>query len=145
MINQGASQSNALRHSTRQMVRISVGETFQADQAHEFFNVAALFLEDTASNESRLDIAPHGQPGEQARILKHQAAFGARSADGFLADEQLAGIGEIETGDESEQGGFAATAGADEGDEFSRIERHCHAIERQPPGQSTVGRGKTLR
>jgi hypothetical protein len=44
MINQGASQSYTLRHSTRKVMRISVGEGFQANEAHKFFHLTAFLL-----------------------------------------------------------------------------------------------------
>ena len=56
MINQGASQSNALRHSTRQMVRISVGESFQAEREPRGVPFGY---------DHRLLHAPHGKSYEQ--------------------------------------------------------------------------------
>src|SRR6185369_686890 len=44
MINQGASQSYTLRHSTRKVMRISVGEGFQAAESHKFFHLIAFLL-----------------------------------------------------------------------------------------------------
>src|SRR5205814_4766393 len=42
MINQGTSQSYALRHSTRKVMRISLGESFQANKAHKFFHLTEI-------------------------------------------------------------------------------------------------------
>ena len=81
MINQGARQSYALRHSAGKVMRISVGEGFQANEPHEFFHFIAFLLKHAAGNEPRLDISTHRQPRKKIWILKDQASFGAGAGD----------------------------------------------------------------
>src|SRR5438876_11093794 len=59
MINQGASQSYALRHSARKVMRISVGESFQPNEAHKLFHLTAFLLENATGSEPRLNITTH--------------------------------------------------------------------------------------
>ena len=75
MINQGASQSYALRHSARKVMRISVGEGFQANEAHKFFHLTAFLLEHAQGSKPRLNITAHRQPREKIGILKDQTSF----------------------------------------------------------------------
>src|SRR5437899_4215053 len=89
MINQGASQSYALRHSARKVMRISVGEGFQANEAHKLFHLTAFLLEHAAGSEPRLNITTHRQPRKKIGILKEKASFSAGARDWLLVYEQL--------------------------------------------------------
>ena len=119
MINQGARQSYALCHAARKMMRISVGEGFQADEAHEFIDLTAFLLKHTARNQARFNITTHRQPRKKIGILKDKASFGAGACDWFLVYQQLTRIGKIETGDETQQSRFSATARSDERHELA--------------------------
>ena len=81
MINQGASQSYALRHSTRKVMRISLGKSFQANQAHKLAYFTAFLLEYSTGSEPSLDIAAHCQPWKKIWILENQTSFGAGARD----------------------------------------------------------------
>ena len=59
MINQGASQSYALRHSARKVMRISVSKGFQANQSHKLFHFTAFLLEYATGSEPHLNITTH--------------------------------------------------------------------------------------
>src|SRR5205823_5390655 len=72
-------------------------------------------------NQTRLDVAAHREPGKQVRVLKYQSAFGARVADDFAADPQLAGARPVKSREQTEQGGFAAAARADDGDQLTGL------------------------
>src|SRR5437899_13076229 len=89
MINQGASQSYALRHSARKVMRISVGESFQANKAHKFSHFIAFLLEHATGSEPRLNITTHRQPRKKIGILKDKASFSAGARDWLLVYEQL--------------------------------------------------------
>ena len=69
-----------------------------------------LRLEYTPRNQACFDIPSHGEPWKKIRILKNETARCARSKNFFLAHKQLAGIRKIETGNESKQCRFSATA-----------------------------------
>jgi len=119
VVDKGAGEGDALGHAAGELVGIRGGELFEADEAHEVVDFAAFFAEDAAGDEAGFDVGADGEPGEEVRILEDEAAFGAGAEDGFGADEEFAGVGCVEAGDEAEEGGFAAAARADEGDEFA--------------------------
>src|SRR4029077_4580016 len=75
MINQGASQSYALCHSARKVMRISVGEGFQANETHKPLPLAAFLRQHAAGSGPRLDITTHRQPWKKIEVLKDKASF----------------------------------------------------------------------
>src|SRR6266404_5259033 len=131
MVDQRARQGHSLRHSTGKMVRIGIGELFEADEPHEFRDFVALLLEQAAGNQAGLNVVANGQPWEEIRILENQTSFGAGRVNGIASNEKLAGIWKIETSDEAKERRFAAAARANERDQFARRDRKIHAVERQ--------------
>src|SRR5712691_4304154 len=85
------------------MMRIRISKRFESDQPHEFVHFGSFFAQHTARNQANLDVAANGEPRKQIRILKNKTTFRARSDDSFFADEQLAGIRKIETGDKAKR------------------------------------------
>src|SRR6187549_852083 len=61
------------------------------------------------------DVVRYIQPGKEAVVLEHDAAFGPGSLDGLAADVDDARSRALEARHDAEQCTFAATAGADEG------------------------------
>jgi len=96
-----------------------LGGVFRAADEHPEVGQAlrasgiTLRLEYTARNQACFDIPTHGEPWKKIRILKNETALCARSKNFFLAHKQLAGIRKIETGNESKQCRFSATARPD--------------------------------
>ena len=81
-------------------------------------------MQHAARDQAGLDVAPHGQPRKKIRILKNQTALGARA--GELAPNRSTArpeSGESKPGDQAQQRRFAATARADEGDQFAGRKR----------------------
>ena len=97
------------------------GEALEADEldvkAGDFaaLGVGEIGLELEAEHHVADDI----QPREKGRLLEHHHAVAARLGDALAIGEDLAGIGLLEAGDDVEQGGFSAAAGADEADELA--------------------------
>jgi hypothetical protein len=67
--------------------------------------------------QAEADVLAHGQPGEEGVTLEDHAAVRARSADHHVVHQHLAGGGEVEPGDDPQQGGLAAAGRAEDGDE----------------------------
>src|SRR2546430_15773099 len=111
------------------MVRICIGERFEADKAHEFIDFMAFLIQQTARDETGLDVLSDSQPGEQVWVLKDETALGAWTGDAFVANSKFAGVGEVEAGDEAKKGGFATTARTENGNEFARSERERDILE----------------
>ena len=122
--------ADALGHAAGKMVRIGVGERFEADQAHEFVHFVAFLVKHAARDQAGLDVAPHGEPRKKIRVLENQSALGAGRGDRLGADPELAGVGRVEAGDQPEQRGFSAAARTDEGHQFSGGDGERHVIQR---------------
>ena len=89
MIDQCPRQGDALGHAAGKMMRIGVGKPFKADEAHEFIHFVTLFVKHAARDQSGLDVPADGEPGKKIRVLKNQAAFGARTGDRIVADPEV--------------------------------------------------------
>ncbi len=69
MIDQGASQGDALRHAAGKMMRIGIGETLPSPQAHEFVHFMAFFAARTPRATSPASIL--------RRTVSHGKRFGS--------------------------------------------------------------------
>ncbi len=67
-------------------------------------------------------------------ILKHDAAFERRIAHPFSGDDDLAVVIAIESGDQAQQRGLAATARTDHADEFAGAHMQRDVIEHSERG-----------
>ena len=63
-------------------------------------------------------VRQHVAPVEHDGVLEHDADIGLRAVDALVADGDRAGAVGNEAGDHLENGGLAATARADDGDEL---------------------------
>src|SRR5262245_51453619 len=101
MIDESARERNALGHAAREMMRVRICKSFEADEPHEFMHFRFLLMQHSACNETRFNIPANSQPWEPNWILKNEAAFGTRPDDSFVANKDLARIRKIQAGDES--------------------------------------------
>jgi hypothetical protein len=121
-------------------MRIRIGEGLKADEAHEFINFVALLGEQAARDEAGLNVLSDGQPWKEVWVLEDEATFGAWVGDPFVANPKLARIWKIESGDETEESGFPAAAGTDNGNEFARGEREENGLKSQDADFRLIGR-----
>lgn len=78
----------------------------------------------TAKLWSEGDVFRHGELGEQSRILESHAdgaVLGSAVNDTFGTEEDFAVIGLFETGDETEESGFAGAGRAEDSEEFAVV------------------------
>ena len=123
MVYECSCEGDALGHAAGELVGIGLGEGFEAHESHEFVNdVVADFSDDAAGDEAGGDVSADGEPGEEVGVLEDQAAIGGGGGDGVGAGADFAGVGLVEAGDQSQQGGFSATAGAEEGDQLAGVD-----------------------
>ncbi len=122
MIDQRAGECGALRHSAGKVMRIDIGEDLKPDQTHELIHFVFLFMQYSAGNEPRLDIAPHRQPRKKIWVLKNETALSVWSSDRLYANQKIARVGRIETGHETKEGGLTASTRADERNQFAGSE-----------------------
>jgi len=86
MIYQSSSQRNALSHAAGKVVRVSVGEGVEPDQANEFIGLGSLGVQKASCDQAGLDISSNGEPWEQVRVLEYQATVRSRAGDAFVAN-----------------------------------------------------------
>ena len=104
-------------------MRIGVGERFEAHETKELVHLVPMLGEHAARDQSGFDVAANGEPREKVGILKHQSALGARSGDRLIAEPKFPRGRLVEPGDQAQQRGLAAAAGADQGDHGAGVER----------------------
>ena len=125
-------------------MRIGAAECFQADQAHEVAYFMAFFLENTARDQACFDIPAHSEPRKKVGILKNEAALGARARNFLFVHKQLASSGKVETGDQSQQRRFPATARPDQRHEVTGGNRKRNAVEHEAARPWCVRHRKTF-
>ena len=111
------------------MVRVDVAKCLEPDQPHEFLDFITPFAQYSARDQSGLNITTNGQPGEKIWILKNEAALRARLSDRLRTDQELTGIGRIQTGNKAKQRRLSAATGPNERNQFARGERKSDLIE----------------
>ena len=92
IVDQRAHQRDALLHAARQLPRVAVLETGQADQRDQRRARAAIML--LAAEPLHVDrqqrVAEHAAPGKQHRRLEHHADVAARAVDRRAVEQRLA-------------------------------------------------------
>src|SRR5437870_11052949 len=102
----------------------------------------AFALRQTAGEQSGLNVAPHRKPGKEVRILKYQAALRTWTSDRFGADPKLARVGRVQTRDQPQQSGLAASAWTYERNQLARRERERCIFQRRRSQSRIIWRGK---
>ena len=90
----------------------------------------------------------HREPREQRVALEDHAAVRAGPGDGMAVEQNFAAGGFIESGDDADERGFAATGRADDADEFAAVDVERHVVEddvRAAVGAEALFRSRTLR
>src|SRR5690606_23705553 len=110
-------------------MRKGFGEITQADRAQKCSGTSRTFAARQALElQDELDIRRHRQPGQEAGGLKNHGEIGPRFRGNTL-HANFAFVSRDEPVDEAEQSRLAAAAGADEADEFSRIDVKRNVLE----------------
>ena len=118
-------QRGALPHAARELVRTLLREVREVHHLEQLLAAFAPPLARRAGQLQReLDVAAHGQPREQRRLLEHQRGAVGAHLDG--ARRRL-----VESGDEVEQRALPAAGRTEQADEFARRDVEADAVERQ--------------
>ena len=144
IIDQRPRQGDTLGHSAGKLVRKSAGKPIEAYEVHELFHLMPLTVQDAARDETGLDVATNSEPRKKIRILKDKTAFRVGTGDWLRADQELAGVRNIETGDETKKRRFSATTRAHQRNQFPGRERQRNGVQGQSPGERIVRDRKTL-
>ncbi|MCY1355821.1 hypothetical protein D9M69_422570 [compost metagenome] len=89
----------------------------------------ALLREDALRLQPERDVVPDAAPRVQRGILEHHDARGIGVGDGRAVLQDLARRGLVQAGDEPQQRGLAAAAGAEQGDEFTGRDAEVDIVE----------------
>lgn len=101
-------------------MRVLVGGGAQPHQVQRLLGAGSgLGQGDTAGLQAEQDIAQDRPPGKEPVVLEDQDVVGVRPLNGTPVDPEGTGGGPLEPGHHLHQGGLAATAGADQADEFT--------------------------
>ncbi|MNS50658.1 hypothetical protein D3C72_833120 [compost metagenome] len=123
---QRAGEGDALALATGQLMWIACGEVLQLHQFQYFGDAfLAVIGIDLLHAQTKGDVLLHGHVGEQRIALEHHAdpAFlRAHRHDIGTIEQDFAAIHRSQAGDAAQQGGFAATGRAEQGDELTFLD-----------------------
>ena len=91
----------------------------QADQVEQARYGCCAFRFFGALRQSERHVVGDGAPGQQARFLKADSDAGVEAGHCLLADAHGAGGDAVQTGGGAQEGGFAASRGANNGDNLA--------------------------
>ena len=123
MVDEGARECGALSHAAGKMMGISAGKGIEPDEANEIVHFVPFVVQEVARDQAGLNVALHGEPWKEVRVLEDQTALGAGAVNRLIADAQFAGGRLIEAGEQAQESRFAAAARADKRDQFARFNR----------------------
>jgi hypothetical protein len=123
LVDQGAGESNALFLAAGELVGVALGEGVELEHLEGFGDAAGDFrVGEFAGAEAEGDVFKDGEVREEGIALEDGvdgAAVGGEGGDVAAAEDDGAGVGDFQAGDDAEEGGFSAAGGAEEGDEFA--------------------------
>ncbi len=118
-----AGKSDTLAHTAGELVDRPVFETAEADFLQHLLGfVSSRRGRHVGLAEAEFDVLLDGEPGEERAVLEDKASVWAGALDLFPIDENFSPIRGLQSGDEVEEGRFAAARGADEHDQFAGLD-----------------------
>ncbi|CPK71638.1 Uncharacterised protein [Bordetella pertussis] len=129
----GARQRHALLLATGQLVGTAppeVGQTHEFERGGDL--VADLGARQAPLDQAEGNVVPHRHVRPQRIVLEHHADIavpGRRGADVAAVDQQLPMALPVEAGDQAQQGGFARSRRAEQGEEFAGLDMDADVLE----------------
>ncbi|MNT24893.1 hypothetical protein D3C72_1603920 [compost metagenome] len=117
MVHQRARQGHALALAARQARRPFVLAVGQADMCQHFLAARLGVV-----RQAQRHVVEHAAPGQQARLLEHDARVVVQAAHGLAVGVQATRGGFFEARDEPQQRALAAAAAPHDGDELARLD-----------------------
>src|SRR5439155_23974892 len=134
-----ARDADSLAHPTRQFSRITRLETAQAYEADVMVDQPALLrLGHALAPQPVTNVLYDGIPGKQCVFLEHDCALPPRRGDRLAADLELAAGRLLESRKRIEPSRLAASARADDREEFVFLDLEVHVQQRKK--RLTLGR-----
>ena len=133
IVGQRAGDGDPLLHAAGEVVRVGVGEFLELDQRELLErDLLALRLRHALHLQAEGDVAERAcARKELGEVLEHDAAVHAAPGHRLAADADLAAGGREEAGDDVEQRGLAAAAGADEAEELGLLDVEARRARRR--------------
>ncbi len=103
IVHQRACQGNALRHAARQLVRMSVFKSIEADELQRFGDATTFCLQVALRLWPKRRVAPDRAPGVERGVLEHDHARWMRARYRLTIDEQVARGRRLQAGHEPQQ------------------------------------------
>ena len=120
---QCADQRDALLLPAGELGGVAIRLLFQPHEAEQFHHaVADLLLGRLADAQPEGDVLEHGHVPEEGVVLEHEpdvAVAGRVPGDVVVLEQHGAGVGNLQPGDDAEQGGLARSRRAQERDELT--------------------------
>ena len=129
IVDQCARQRRALRHAARKLVRISVGEPAEPDQAQSIFDAFAMGAQQPACLQPERNIAPNRPPRIKRGVLKDDDARGIGPFDRLALYKQTASAWRVEPRDQPQQSRLAAPARPEQGDELAAADAQADPVQ----------------
>jgi hypothetical protein len=133
----GAGESDALALAAGELAGATVLFAGEADEVEGTLD-AAVDVFGAVAAESELDVFAGGEVGEEGVALEDGADVPlVRFAvvDDLAVEEDVAGVGGFEAGDEAEGGGLATPGGSDEGEKTAFRDREGDPVDRTLAGE----------
>src|SRR5262245_13471358 len=112
-------------------MRVMVLEFLQSDAAKQLHRLLDNIAAPPLGPWPEQDVVQDAQPGEQGGFLKADPAFRSRAAHFFPMHNNLAGSGSEETGDQVQNGRFAAAAWTEQAYELALFHLKRNSLQRR--------------
>ena len=139
LIYEGAGDGDALLLAAGEFVRFVIAAVVEADELEGLGGaLMALLAADAGVEEGELDVGLGSGAGQEVEALEDETDLEAADlgeavvvecADVGAVKAVEAGGGHVETADDVHEGGFAAAAGAHDGDHFAELDVEVDAAE----------------
>ena len=131
---QAAGKGHALLLAARELVGIAAFQPLQPQQRHHPLQLlVAPGLGRILHAQGKDDVLRDGLMGEEQEVLEHHAdvaAIGRQIGDVLSADQHAAFVGELQPGDDAQQGRLARTAGTQQGEELALLDLQIGPVDR---------------
>ena len=133
LVNQRAGQRYALLLPTGQGRRPFIGTFGQADRVQRLQGLGP-----PVAGQAQADVVDHPLPGQQTRVLEHQADITARRRQSRITGAQYATAGLIQPGQQAQQGALAATTAANHRNELPGGNAQVDVVQHLPRAEGLV-------